>query len=74
MYCPQCNKRQYCGCPLCRHMIDDKIREIWITKKPLEIDDNNDTIACGHCGHNMTIRERFKESLKQIKEKGEKYV
>lgn len=57
MVCPKCHKKQHCPCKHCKPSHEQEITWKWLTK--------NGPIACGHCGHTMSLDEWDKEGYRQ---------
>ena len=57
MYCPNCGNEQWCPCDSCREMHQREIVWEWVTP--------DGPIACGHCGHTMSVDEWDDEGKRQ---------
>lgn len=65
MICPACKKEYHCGCKSCSARSKDG--------KVLSIQNDDDTVSCGHCKHTMHYDDWFAEEGRQYAEMREKW-
>jgi hypothetical protein len=58
MNCPNCKKKQYCGCPSCKK---ENVGRVTRTS-------HGNSAQCGHCGYEMSSDGWLDEEWRQIQE------